>query len=174
MNRSTLKYNENWFAVYTQSRAEKKVFERLEKAGVETFLPLVAILKQWSDRKKKVEQPLIKSYVFVKANILNLNSVLYIPGVLNILKYLGKPAIVKDSEIENLKILVNNNEHVQEIDSIDLSKGEIIEVVKGPFTGLIAKYIHNSGKHRVIVEVEALKICMEVLMPINNIKKVTS
>ncbi len=161
-----------WFAVYTHSRAEKKVNERAMKAGFDTFLPLITTVKQWSDRKKKVEVPLINSYVFVHTRKENLNSLLNIPGVLNILKHLGKPAIVKDVEIANLKIVINVVEEVQFIDSIDLTKGEDVEVINGPFSGLLAKYIDVAGKHRVLVEVEALKSCIEVNMPLNNIKKI--
>ncbi len=161
-----------WFAVYTHSRAEKKVNERAMNAGFETFLPLVTKVQQWSDRKKKVEVPLINSYVFVHTRKENLNSLLNIPGVLNILKYLGRPAIVKDIEIANLKIVINAVEEVQFIDSIDLTKGEDVEVINGPFSGLLAKYIDVAGKHRVLVEVEALKSCIEVNMPLNNIKKI--
>ena len=161
-----------WFAVYTHSRAEKKVNERAMKAGFDTFLPLITTVKQWSDRKKKVEVPLINSYVFVHTRKENLNSLLNIPGVLNILKYLGRPAIVKDIEIANLKIVINAVEEVQFIDSIDLTKGEDVEVINGPFSGLLAKYIDVAGKHRVLVEVEALKSCIEVNMPLNNIKKI--
>ena len=161
-----------WFAVYTHSRAEKKVNERAMKAGFDTFLPLITTVKQWSDRKKKVEAPLINSYVFVHTRKENLNSLLNIPGVLNILKHLGKPAIVKDVEIANLKIVINVVEEVQFIDSIDLTKGEDVEVINGPFSGLLAKYIDVAGKHRVLVEVEALKSCIEVNMPLNNIKKI--
>ena len=161
-----------WFAVYTHSRAEKKVNERAMKAGFNTFLPLITTVKQWSDRKKKVEAPLINSYVFVHTRKENLNSLLNIPGVLNILKHLGKPAIVKDVEIANLKIVINVVEEVQFIDSIDLTKGEDVEVINGPFSGLLAKYIDVAGKHRVLVEVEALKSCIEVNMPLNNIKKI--
>ena len=161
-----------WFAVYTHSRAEKKVNERAMKAGFDTFLPLITTVKQWSDRKKNVEVPLINSYVFVHTRKENLNSLLNIPGVLNILKHLGKPAIVKDVEIANLKIVINVVEEVQFIDSIDLTKGEDVEVINGPFSGLLAKYIDVAGKHRVLVEVEALKSCIEVNMPLNNIKKI--
>ena len=163
-----------WFAIYTQSRAEKKVLERMLNAGFEAFLPIITSMKQWSDRKKKVEVPLIHSYVFVKTNNEKLNSVLKIPGVVNILKYLEKPAIVKDVEIENLKIVVNNTSQFQVIEPLDLTKGEAVEVISGPFKGLFAKYIYNAGKYKVVVEVEALKSFMEVSMPLNNIKLVNS
>ena len=163
-----------WFAIYTHSRAEKKVLERMLNAGFEAFLPLITSMKQWSDRKKKVEVPLINSYVFVKTNAEKLNLLLNIPGVINILKYLGKPAVVKDIEIDNLKIVVNNKEQFQVIESIDLTKGEAIEVISGPFQGLFAKYIYNAGKHKVVVEVEALNSFIEVSMPLNTIRLVNS
>ena len=163
-----------WFAVYTHSRAEKKVLERMLNTGFDSFLPLITTMKQWSDRKKKVEVPLINSYVFVKTNNEKLNSVLNIPGVVNILKYLGKPAVVKDIEIENLKIVVNSKEQFQFIESIDLTKDDAIEVISGPFQGLFAKFIYNAGKHKVVVEVEALNSFIEVSMPLNNIKLVNS
>ena len=63
-----------WFALYTRPKAEKKVEERLSLAGFDSFLPLQTVIKQWSDRKKKVEIPLINSYVFVKTNKVKLNT----------------------------------------------------------------------------------------------------
>lgn len=163
-----------WFAIYTQSRAEKKVLERILNVGFDAFLPLIKTMKQWSDRKKKVEVPLINSYVFVKTSNDKLNALLNIPGVISILKYLGKPAIVKDLEIENLKIIANNKDQFRIVESIDLTKGETVEVISGPFQGLFAKYIFNKGKYKVVVEVEALSSFIEVSMPLNNIRLVNS
>ena len=159
-----------WFALYTKVKSEKKVFERLEKAGFESFLPLVTKAKQWSDRKKKVQVPLIKSYVFVKCKENGLNPVLNIPGVVAVLKYLGKPAIVKEQEIENLKILSNNPNSLQAVPKIDITKGKLIQVARGPFKGLMATIISESGKHRVIVNVEALNSFMEVTLSISHIE----
>ena len=64
-------HNPNWYAVYTKPRSEKKLADRLNEHGIEAYLPLRKTLKQWSDRKKMVEEPLITSYVFV--NITNEN-----------------------------------------------------------------------------------------------------
>ena len=99
---------QNWYAVFTKPRAEKKVVERLEEGDIEVFLPLVKTLRQWSDRKKYVQLPLIPSYVFVRMNEKDLNKVLPYPGTVAVLKHLGKPAKVKQSEIDNLKILSDN------------------------------------------------------------------
>ena len=56
----------NWYAIYTRAKAEKKVYEQLERSGYEVYLPLTTTIKQWSDRKKKIKTPLISSYVFIK------------------------------------------------------------------------------------------------------------
>ena len=40
--------NKHWHAVYTASRAEKKVRERLVEVGVECFLPVQTEVRQWS------------------------------------------------------------------------------------------------------------------------------
>jgi transcription antitermination factor NusG len=109
MNESEIASNKKWFAFYTRSRAEKQLFTRLTDRGFISFLPLITRLKQWSDRKKKVKEPLIRSYVFVKIEPERILEILKVPGVVGILKYLGAPAVVKDFEIENLKILVDGS-----------------------------------------------------------------
>ena len=84
----------NWYALVCKSRAEKKVYMRLAEAGHDVFLPLLVELKQWSDRVKKVEKPLVPSYVFVNTKAKNLNIYLEDIGVVRIFKFLGKPAVI--------------------------------------------------------------------------------
>jgi len=165
-----------WFAVYTRAKAEKKVAERLTLAGFEAFLPLQVVEKQWSDRKKKVAVPLINSYVFVKTTAKELMHVYPVPGVLTILKHLGKYAIVKNSEIDNLRILTKN--------SCDLTtsvkgrsyylKGTAVTITVGPFKGLYGNYVTCAGKHKVIIEIESLGSYVAVTLPLNSIEKVVS
>lgn len=174
MCKNSVRYDFNWYAIRTHSRAEKKVYERLNNLGFEAFLPLLTTIKHWSDRKKKVLEPLIKSFVFVKTSSNKFSEILQVPGVINILKYLGKPAIVRAVEIENLKILIGNSENIKIINPINLIEGETVEVVKGPFKGLFAKYMTKAGKFRIIVEVEALQSFIEVNLPLNSIKKVAN
>ena len=81
----------NWYAVYTKPRNEKKVEEQLLKMGVETFCPKVSVVKQWSDRKKRVSQPLIPSYVFLKIKEQERDLVFSVSGVVRYLFFLGKP-----------------------------------------------------------------------------------
>ncbi|WP_396150008.1 UpxY family transcription antiterminator [Flavobacterium sp.] len=92
-----------WYAIYTKPRNEKKVAENLAAIGIEVYCPIVTTLKQWSDRKKMVETPLIPSYIFVKIAEANRKDVFQINGVVQYVFWLGKPAIIKPSEIEALK-----------------------------------------------------------------------
>ena len=162
----------NWYAIYTKPRSEKKVHKLLEEIGFNSYLPLITTIKQWSDRKKKVQLPLISSYVFIRIEERNLKNVLSINGVVRILKHLGKPAIIRDYEIENLKILLEDPDSITFINDVKLKKGDSIIVEKGPFNGLIAEFFNLKGKHRIIVRIEALGDFIEVNLPLSYIKKI--
>jgi transcription antitermination factor NusG len=92
-----------WYVIYTQPRNEKKVAERLQNLGITVYCPLITIIKQWSDRKKKVQVPLLNSYVFVHLNDKDREAVFQVSGVVRYLFWLGKPAIVRDEEIQALQ-----------------------------------------------------------------------
>ena len=164
--------NNNWYAVSTRPNAEKKVFERMSANSYEAYLPLVSSIREWSDRKKKIETPLISTFVFVKLDPTRIYEVLKIQGALGILKYLGKPAIIKEQEIENLKILMNDTSEVSKLENIDFERGDDVLVTKGPFMGLVAQSVIIKGKRRIIVSIEALGSVMEVNLPLSFVIKV--
>ena len=93
----------NWFVIYTKPQQELKVLERLQKINIEAYCPVVEEIRQWSDRKKKIVVPLIKSYVFVRLHLEERSKVFEIPGVVRYLFWMGNPAIVYDHEINALK-----------------------------------------------------------------------
>jgi len=92
-----------WFVLYTKPRNEKKVALQLEKMGITVYCPLVTEIHQWSDRKKKVEVPLIKSYLFVQLEEKDREIVFQVPGVVRYVFWLQKPAMVRDQEIDIMK-----------------------------------------------------------------------
>ena len=96
-----------WFVIYTKPNQELKVAKHLEEAGVFSYCPTVNIIKQYSDRKRKVVKPLIKSYVFVHIEEWKRKDVFSVFGIVRYLFWLGKPAIVRDSEIELMKKYLN-------------------------------------------------------------------
>ncbi len=108
-----MKENERyWYAVYP--RWEKKVASLLEAKGVEYYCPLNKVIKQWSDRKKTILEPLFKSYVFVQVEEKRKWELMNINGILNYVHYMGKPAKIRNSEIETVKRFLN------EFDSVDV------------------------------------------------------
>ena len=137
--------NRKWHAIYTKPRHEKKAVERLSINGFEVFCPMTITIKQWSDRKKKISTPLIPSYIFVHVNEKEKSKVLEDPSVLNYIYWLGKPAIIRDYEIERLKGLISK-EKMQEFEIRQLNMGDKIDVNKGQIKikNAIIKTISNN------------------------------
>ena len=145
----------NWYALYTKPRNEKKVEEQLHKMGLEVFCPKVTVVKQWSDRKKRVSQPLIPSYVFVKIKEQERDLVFSVSGVVRYLFFLGKPAIIKESEINAMKETLNHD--FKEVGVMDLEKGQKFTIEEGTFKGQEATFLEQKG-NKIILRLESLGI----------------
>ena len=145
----------NWYALYTKPRNEKKVEEQLHKMGLEVFCPKVSVVKQWSDRKKRVSQPLIPSYVFVKIKEQERDLVFSVSGVVRYLFFLGKPAIIKESEINAMKETLNHD--FKEVGVMDLEKGQKFTIEEGTFKGQEATFLEQKG-NKIILRLESLGI----------------
>ena len=145
----------NWYALYTKPRNEKKVEEQLHKMGLEVFCPKVSVVKQWSDRKKKVSQPLIPSYVFIKIKEQERDLVFSVSGVVRYLFFLGKPAIIKESEINAMKETLNHD--FKEVQVADLEKGKTFTIEEGTFKGQEATFIEQKD-NKIILRLESLGI----------------
>ena len=171
MSFSTCTSFENWYALRSKSRAEKKVVERLVESGFEAYLPLVTTLKVWSDRKKKVQTPLIPSFVFIRTDKEQLFEALDTQGVAGVLRFLNQPAIIRNEEIDNMKILLNDMEQVETVEVSAIRKGEEVEVVRGPFAGLLAQAIEIKGKYRVVVNIAALGAAFSINIPMSFVEK---
>jgi transcriptional antiterminator RfaH len=163
-----------WYVLKTNSRAEKKVQDRLELLGFTVYLPLVTTIKQWSDRKKKIEVPLISSTLFIQCAESDLNKLYTVLGFHSLLYFLGKPAIVRDFEIRNLRILLQENVDFDSEDLLDVVPGDKVEVIRGPFQGLIATSIEVNRTHKLIVQIESLDQRFVVHVPKSFVKKINA
>lgn len=161
-----------WFALYTKPRFEKKVETVLLQAGYQVYLPLISTVRQWSDRKKKVQVPIIPSYVFVRMNEKNLFELFEFNGVVGVLKYLKKPAVVQDYEIENLKIICQHPDVMEVVDGAKFTKGMPIQITRGPMMGLFGDCIEIKGKQRILVSVKNLGLEFILNIPLTYIEKV--
>lgn len=158
-----------WFVVYTKPLTEKKVAERLSLHGFEVYLPLYVTIKQWSDRKKKLEKPLINSVVFICCAEQDLQRLYSIQSVVGVLRQNGKPAIVKPHEIQNLRILLQQV-GAAELEPIQLEPGTAVEVTRGPFKGVLGTAVQVLNALRVIIEIRQLGIAFSVNVPKSFVK----
>jgi transcriptional antiterminator RfaH len=140
----------SWYVVYTKPKWEKKVAEQLCKLGIENYCPLVTKVRQWSDRKKKVEVPLFNSYVFVQLAASDRNLVFQSSGVVRYLFWLGKPAIVRDEEIDTIKAWLEKPEKC-DVEVTPFQVGDKITLNSGPFSAqeVVVREVHKN--HYVLV-----------------------
>jgi len=143
-----------WFVVYTKPRWEKKVFGLLTERGMEAYCPLNRVRKKWSDRVKWVEEPLFKSYVFVRARAAEDDQakIRMTGGVVNFVYWLGKPAVVKDREIEIIRKFLNDYDEVR-AEPLELDRNDKVIIRKGIFMDKEAKVVKVvNNKVQVIIE----------------------
>ena len=134
-----------WLAIYSRPRWEKKVAQLLSEKGLESYCPLNKVRRKWSDRVKLVEEPLFKSYIFVKVNDEDRTEVRMTPGVINFVYWNGKPAVVKEKEINTIKNFLNEYENV-EVKPMTLALNQRVKITAGPLMDQEGEVIGVSRK----------------------------
>jgi len=162
-----------WYAVYTKTNFEKRIKKYLEQRNIECYLPVHKTLKQWSDRKKWIEEPLFKSYIFVKVSNVEFFKVLDIPGVFNYVSFGGKPQTIPSFEIENVKVFVEHGKQEVIITREKIAHGAKVRIQHGPLKGVIGEVVQMRGHSRIVVRVEALGYCLSLNVTKNMIKDLT-
>jgi len=125
-------FNKKWLAIYTRPRWEKKVNLLLQEKGVESYCSLNKVKRKWSDRVKIIEEPLFKSYVFVKVSDEEKTTVRMTTGVMNFVYWNKKPAIIKEKEILTIKRFLDEYRDVH-VYPIDLKLNDRVRVTSGSF-----------------------------------------
>jgi len=144
-----------WYPVCTNPRAEKQAYQALINKGLETYLPLHRQLKQWSDRKKWVEEPLIKSYLFVYINEHEQTEVLMTKGISRFIYFSGRVASMPQKQINELKLLMASPFEL-EITEDNLQPGEKIIIKAGPLKGLTGEIISYRSQKQLALRLENL------------------
>jgi transcription antitermination factor NusG len=147
---------QNWYAVYVRSRTEKKVLADLTVIGIEAYVPLQRKLRQWSDRKKWVEMPLISGYVFVHITKKEYEMVLKNDYVVCYVYFEGKAAVIRDEDIDLLKRMLGQKEYELEATTENLKPGQMVEIMTGPLCGTIGELIEFRGKNKVALRIAPL------------------
>ena len=146
--------DKKWYALYTKPRWEKKVYRLLSERGKEAYCPLNKVKKKWSDRVKLVEEPLFKSYVFVHIEDGEKTDVRQVDGVLNFVYWNGKPAVVRDKEINDIRRFMNEYTDV-EASAIDIKPDTRVLIRSGVMMDKEATVQRVLG-NRVEVLIESL------------------
>ena len=150
----------NWYVVYTKPKWEKKVAERLNRLGIESYCPLLKKESQWSDRKKVIEVPLFNSFFFVRLAEKDRNQIFEVPGAIRYLFWLGKPAIVKTNEIQAIKEWLSVPD-VYDVVVESWQRGDRIVLENGPFKNQEALVKEVKGNSYILV-LEALGCVLKV------------
>ena len=151
---TTMETKEKWYAVYTKPRWEKKVYKLATDKGIEAYCPLNKVHRQWSDRVKVVEEPLFKSYVFVHVPADALTRVRMVEGVLNFVYWNGKPAVVRDNEILDIKRFLSDFHDIC-VESLELKPDSRVVIRSGVMMDKEAT-VKKVMKNRVEVVIESL------------------
>jgi transcription antitermination factor NusG len=177
----------HWYLLYTNPRFEKKVEAELFKRGYEVFLPMHKTLKHWSDRKKWVEEPLFKSYIFIYTVLeKEYFDILNVTGIVKFVNFENKPAVVDSREIALVRLMlgvvgdkievnsiseiVNGGDEKWEMNGVKWEVGEEVEVIAGPLIGTKGKLIYKNGNKLLQIELESMQQSLLVSMPVEFVK----
>jgi transcription antitermination factor NusG len=157
----------HWYLLYTKPRAEKKVAVELALKGYECYLPLQRSLKQWSDRKKWVEEPLFKSYLFINTELeKNFYAILNTPGVVKFVNFERQPAVVDVRELELVKRLMGEVDiHFSSIELDSMQLGDEVEIIAGPLIGHRGRLGKIQGPNKVILTLSSIQQGLAVTLP---------
>ncbi|MDR2232642.1 MAG: UpxY family transcription antiterminator [Tannerella sp.] len=157
----------SWYALYTTPRAEKKVNERLQMMGVECYLPLHKSPRVWNDRVQVVDIPLFTSYIFVRCSEPELRNLLHVDGIVRIVFFCAKPAIIRQKEIEAIR------QFLEQAANRELCVGEEVEILSGALKKVSGK-IQKIKKHYLYLTIEqiGLTVCVKIanVAPVKRIK----
>ena len=141
---------------------------QLEEMGIEAYLPLVTTVKQWSDRRKKIEEPLFKSYVFVRSNAKEYLPILNVYGVMRFVTFEREAVVVPDNQILAIKKFVEEFERGEEFkikNDEDLKVGQKVRIITGTMKGLEGRIRTIRNKRHLIVYIEAVGQYLPVQIP---------
>lgn len=160
----------HWYALYTKPRWEKKVASLLEQRGYVIYCPVMKVLRQWSDRKKTVIEPVFRGYVFIHASKEKLWESLSVNGVVNTVRYLGKPAVIRDEEIDTIRKFLNEFTEVQ-VENISLEADSRVRIRSGVLMNYEGIVLEIYGS-RAIVKIDSLGLQLSAQFDKKNLEKI--
>ena len=165
-------YTQAWIAAYTRPRWEKVVASQLLKVGIQSYVPIRREVRQWSDRKKTVEVPLLPSYVLVQLDPTHYQKVFQADGIVRVITFNRRLAVIRSSEIDLLRRIERTDEPVS-ISSSLFQAQEEVRITGGAFAGLRGKVVRTEGTCRVALEIQELSFAFLVEVPCSCVERLS-
>jgi transcription antitermination factor NusG len=161
--------DKKWFALYTKPRHEFKAKIQLDNLLIENYLPTLVQTRQWHDRKKKIIEPLFKGYIFICVDEKERITALQQSAIVKTVGFSGKPSVIPEWQIKNLKIVLAENPDIFVTDKIEL--GSNIVITDGPFSGVVGTVKEINNEKWLSVSVELLQRSVSVRIPTESVDK---
>lgn len=162
-----------WFAIYTRFKREKTVLKSLTAQGIEAYLPIQKVVRQWERKTKTVELPLINCYVFVKITKSQYKEVLSTRDVVTFVKFSKNLIAIPEEEITLMRRVIGEYDQI-EMAPICFKEGEIVEIISGNLTGIKGKLITQRSKHEVVIALERIGFQMQISVEPSLLRKVAA
>jgi transcription antitermination factor NusG len=159
-----------WKAIYVTSRSEKKVLDKLNEKGLEAYTPIKKTMRQWSDRKKMVEVPILNGYVFVKINDQERDKVFFVNGVVQYVRFNGEDAIIREEEINSLKNIVALGYDIEMNATKAFPSGSKIMIMQGPLKGIEGVVSEIENEDWLFVNLDSIQYNLKVKLPAGILK----
>ncbi|MBN1349461.1 UpxY family transcription antiterminator [candidate division KSB1 bacterium] len=167
-----LNIESHWYALATRNRHEKKVAERLQQKGITHYLPLITAIRYWSDRKKKVTEPLFSCYAFVKIALRERMSVLQTDGAVKLVTFNNVPVPIPDYQIHSIRQAIETSQSIQRLDHWQI--GQHVEVISGPLKGVRGILQKKKGRTKLAIAVDGINQAIEVEIGADEVKEIES
>lgn len=163
--------HKKWYAIRVRPRQEKKVKKLLDLKSIENYLPLKEEMRQWSDRKRKIETPVVSGYLFVKIDINERENVYLTDGFSSFINEKGSAVVIPDDQIERLRFMVKKSNGEVEFSEMKITTGDKIRIVKGELEGLIGILRESQGKYKVVIQIDGLG-CAKASVPLSYVERI--
>jgi transcription antitermination factor NusG len=154
-----------WRLFYTAPRAERRCERRLLGDGVEAFVPCQTTVRQWSDRRKRVVEPLFPNYLFARVDERDRLATLQTPGVVRAVAFDGRPAEVSAEEIAWLRLLEATEDRVEPVPAPMPPRDTPVEIEDGPLRGLVGEVEAHRGGYRLLIRIPSIRQAVRVQVP---------
>jgi transcription antitermination factor NusG len=160
----------NWYALLTRHQHEKTVAVALSNKNHVVYLPLYRSVRRWQDRAKQVLLPMFPCYVFIREGMDRQLQILSTPGIIHIVGWGGRPAIVPQSQLVAVRQIIESCLHVETHPYLQC--GDRVRVKTGPLMGLEGILVRKKGLARLVISMEMLGRSVAVEIDVLNVERI--